>query len=207
MGDSKTGASITDDFLIRMLKGCVQLGYYPMIDNTINMVPVDHVARIVVASGVYPANTVAGSVGTVQVQPQPRLSWSDFLSTLSQYYHVKSESYDAWRQRLLRYVEQGDGEEFAALPLLDLLTGDFVAATTERLLQNENAVTALKRDGVNPQSGSSVTKELVALYLGYLKQIGFMPAETKEALPEVKIGEEQMMALKGLVGRGAVART
>jgi len=209
LGDSKTGASITDDFLIRMLKGCVQLGHYPMIENTINMVPVDHVARIVVAAGIHPACSNSGSVGTVQVQPQPRLAWSEFLSTLTQYYNVEPESYDAWRQRLLKYVEQGEGEEFAALPLLDMLTGDFVAATTERLLQTENAVTALKKDGMDPESGSSVTKELVALYLGYLKQIGFMPPESKEgkALPEVKIGEEQMMALKGLVGRGAVVRT
>lgn len=210
LGDSRTGASITDDFLIRMLKGCVQLGSYPKIDNSINMVPVDHVARIVVAAGVHPPiSGEQGTVGTVQVTPQPRLSWSDFLGSLAPFYDVKPESYDVWRQRLVKYVEQGEGEEFAALPLLDLLTGDFVDATRERLLRNDNAVEALKRDGVDPKTGDSVTEELVALYLGYLKQIGFMPAEKQggKSLPDVSIGEEQMMALKGLSGRGAVTRS
>lgn len=53
-GDSKTGVMNTDDFLARMMKGCVQLGVIPNIHNTINMVPVDHVARVVVASAFHP---------------------------------------------------------------------------------------------------------------------------------------------------------
>lgn len=213
LGDSKSGASVTDDFLVRMLKGAVQLGSYPEIDNTINMVPVDHVARIVVAAGVHAgALSTSGqgsTVGTVQVTPHPRLSWKAFLGALAGYYDIKSESYDAWRARLIQYVEAGEGEEFAAAPLLDLLTGDFVAATRERLLTNDNAIKVLKEDGVDPEVGNSVTKELVALYVAYLAQIGFMPSPQggKEALPSVSIGEEQMMALKGLSGRGAVTRS
>jgi L-aminoadipate-semialdehyde dehydrogenase len=209
LGDSKTGASVTDDFLIRMLKGCVQLGAYPEVKNTINMVPVDHVARIVVAAGIHACgdDSQTKSIVTVQVTPNPRLSWQQFLSTLESYYDVKAESYETWRTRLIKYVEQGEGEEFSALPLLDMLTGDFISATTERLLKNGNAVAALEMDGISPKEGASVTSENVALYLGYLKQIGFMPSEkSAKALPQVNIGEDQMMALKGLSGRGAVVK-
>ncbi|KAM0341447.1 hypothetical protein ACHAPQ_000538 [Fusarium lateritium] len=39
LGDIETGVCNTDDFLIRMLKGCIQLGVRPHIVNTVNAVP------------------------------------------------------------------------------------------------------------------------------------------------------------------------
>ena len=104
-------ASITDDFLVRMLKGCVQLGSRPPINNTINMVPVDHVAQIVVSASLDPPSS---PLGVVHVTPQPRLSWSVFLGCLDQWYNVKEEDYEQWCKTLSDYVEQGDKEEFAA---------------------------------------------------------------------------------------------
>ena len=47
VGDSKTGVSNTDDFLWRLVKGCLQLGKIPRIANVINMCPVDYVADAV----------------------------------------------------------------------------------------------------------------------------------------------------------------
>ena len=146
-------------------------------------------------------------MATVQVTPHPRLSWSQFLHALAPYYALQATPYNEWRQQLLAYVEAGEGEEFAASPLLDLLTNDFPAATRERLLHDDNAIKVLNADGVAANQDNSVTKELVALYVGYLRQIGFMPEPTGKAkLPEVKIGEEQMEALRGLGGRGAVTK-
>lgn len=37
----------TDDFLIRLVKGCISLGQVPEIANLINMVPVDYVSNVV----------------------------------------------------------------------------------------------------------------------------------------------------------------
>jgi len=49
-GHSKTGVWNTDDFLCRLLKGCVQLGKAPEIDPTIpvDMSPVDYVSGAIV---------------------------------------------------------------------------------------------------------------------------------------------------------------
>ncbi|KAH6900872.1 aminoadipate-semialdehyde dehydrogenase [Coprinopsis sp. MPI-PUGE-AT-0042] len=52
VGSSRTAVTNTDDFLWRMVKGCVQLGYVPDINNTVNMVPVDHVALVCALAGV-----------------------------------------------------------------------------------------------------------------------------------------------------------
>lgn len=94
-----------------MLKGCVQLGVRPNVSNTINMVPVDHVAQIVVAASLHPPTE---PLGVVHVTPVPRLSWTKFLESLDEFYYVKEVAYEEWRSMLIRYVEQGDKEEFAA---------------------------------------------------------------------------------------------
>lgn len=59
VGDSTTGVSNSDDFLWRLVKGCIQLGKIPRISNIINMCPVDYVA-----------NAIAEIVGTEKSIPK-----------------------------------------------------------------------------------------------------------------------------------------
>ncbi|KAL8729926.1 MAG: hypothetical protein Q9166_004371, partial [cf. Caloplaca sp. 2 TL-2023] len=70
LGDSETGVCNIDDFLIRMLKGCIQLSARPRIINTVNPVPVNHVARVVVAAAL---NSLTGKVHVIRVTGHPRL--------------------------------------------------------------------------------------------------------------------------------------
>jgi L-aminoadipate-semialdehyde dehydrogenase len=101
-GDSTTGVTNTDDFLIRMVKGCAQLGKMPDIYNTINMVPVDHVARVVVACAIFPPRS---SLAVAQVTSHPRLRMNEFLATLSVYgYDVEKVDYIPWRIALENHV-------------------------------------------------------------------------------------------------------
>lgn len=65
-----------------MLKGCVQLSSWPDITNTINMVPVDHIARVVVAAACFPPTS---PLGVAQFTSHPRLTSNEFLGTLQLY--------------------------------------------------------------------------------------------------------------------------
>jgi amino acid adenylation domain-containing protein/thioester reductase-like protein len=47
-GDSQTGAWKTDDFVCRMIKGCILLGKVPDLASEVNLVPVDYVSRAIV---------------------------------------------------------------------------------------------------------------------------------------------------------------
>lgn len=95
----------TDDFLIRMLKGCIQLSSRPHITNTVNMVPVDHVARVVIASALHPPQS---SLAVVQVTSHPRLRFEQYLSSLEFYgYRVPEVDYTSWRTSLENYVSDG----------------------------------------------------------------------------------------------------
>jgi L-aminoadipate-semialdehyde dehydrogenase len=48
VGDSHRGVTNTDDFIWRLIKGCIQLGQAPRISNIVNMCSVDYVANCVV---------------------------------------------------------------------------------------------------------------------------------------------------------------
>lgn len=104
-------ATNTDDFLVRMLKGCVQVSSRPNITNTINMVPVDHVARLVAASTFNPPDS---KTGVIHVTSHPRITFNDYLSSLQQYgYNVPDVNYKEWRDRIEKYVEGDEKEEHA----------------------------------------------------------------------------------------------
>jgi L-aminoadipate-semialdehyde dehydrogenase len=110
-GDKTSGVTNTDDFLIRMAKGCVQLGCRPRIANTVNMVPVNHVARAVVASAFSPPET---PLGVAQVTSHPRLTFSQYLATLQTYgYEVPEVEYSAWSKRLQEYAADEKNEQHA----------------------------------------------------------------------------------------------
>lgn len=118
-GDSKTGGSLplplnpryhancpkvtnTDDFLIRLLKGCAQLGQSPDIHNTINMVPVDHVARVIVSCAFNPPAT---PLGVAHVTGRPRLRFNEFLGALDTFgFDVSRVDYIPWKIALESYV-------------------------------------------------------------------------------------------------------
>jgi L-aminoadipate-semialdehyde dehydrogenase len=110
-GDKTSGVTNTDDFLTRMAKGCIQLGCRPQIANTVNMVPVNHVARLVVASALSPPKT---PLAVAQVTSHPRLTFSEYLATLQTYgYDVPEVEYSVWKKKLEEYAAQEDKEQHA----------------------------------------------------------------------------------------------
>ena len=117
-----------DDFLVRMLKGCIQLQSVPTITNTINMVPVDHVARVAVSCALNPP---VKPLSVAQVTGHPRMTFVDFGGSLAQYgYQVPEVDYERWRRSLERYVESqakegSTAEEHALMPLYHFVTGMF----------------------------------------------------------------------------------
>jgi len=228
-GDLDKGIGPTDDFLLRMLKGSIQLSSAPDLSpNTINLVPVSHCARIVVAASLHPPSP--SGVDVVQVTPHPQLPWATFLTALSTYgYPVPIVPYDEWRTALESYVAHTTTsttlsdptgnptsittnptptipEPHALLPLFDWVTSDLPHDTASPPLLDANAARVLHADDASyaMEEKSRVTEETVGLYLGFLVAIGFIAAPTTgegRLLPEVRIGEAQREML-GRVGRG-----
>ncbi|KAK3362458.1 hypothetical protein B0T25DRAFT_524378 [Lasiosphaeria hispida] len=211
LGDSETGVCNVDDFLIRMLKGCIQLSARPHIVNTVNAVPVNHVARVVVAAAL---NPLAGGVHVVHVTAHPRLRMNEYLSIL-EYYGFKTPeiSYAAWKEELEKFVSAGalekDQEQHALMPLYHFCMNDLPATTRAPEMDDRNAVAVLKADadkwtGVDDSTGHGVLREDVGRFLRYLAETKFIPQPTERGrqLPEIKAEVLQAVAVGGTGGRG-----
>ncbi|KAI1136316.1 large subunit of L-aminoadipate-semialdehyde dehydrogenase [Hypoxylon sp. FL0543] len=211
LGDSQTGVCNVDDFLIRMLKGCIQLAARPRIINTVNAVPVNHVARVVVAAAL---NPLSGGVHVIHVTAHPRLRMNEYLSILEYYgYKTPEVSYDSWKQELEKFVSAGalekDQEQHALMPLAHFCMNDLPATTRAPELDDRNAVAVLKADGdkwtgVDESSGYGISREDVGRYLRYLAEIKFIgqPTERGRPLPDIRADIVQAQAIGGTGGRG-----
>jgi L-aminoadipate-semialdehyde dehydrogenase len=213
LGDSKSGATNSDDFLVRMLKGCVQLKARPNINNTVNMVPVDHVARVVAACA-FGGN----SMRVAHVTGHPRLRFNQFLAALETYgYDVPLSDYVPWTAALESYVNRHTDSltAHALMPLFTFVANDLPSNTRAPELDDSNAEEALYADsewtGEDVSAGSGVTKNLIGLYLAYLVEVGFMPKpegtekKMKKRLPSLQMSEAQRQALSTVGGRGGIA--
>ncbi|KAL2866587.1 L-aminoadipate-semialdehyde dehydrogenase [Aspergillus lucknowensis] len=213
LGDSSSGTTNTDDFLIRMIKGCIQLSARPNINNTVNMVPVDHVARVVIAGAFQPP---ISPIGVAQVTGHPRLRFNQFLGALQLYgYNVPQVDYVPWSKLLEQYVNDGKHDDpesqHALMPLYHFVTADLPSNTKAPELDDVHAAASLKADaewsGVDVSKGAGVTEELIGLYVSYLVAIGFLPAPSASAsgarpLPAAKITDDQKKAIASVGGRG-----
>ncbi|KAI2634540.1 putative aminoadipate protein [Xylaria nigripes] len=208
LGDMVTGVCNTDDFLVRMLKGCIQLAARPRIINTVNAVPVNHVARTVMASAL---NPIPDGVHVIHVTAHPRLRMNEYLSLLEYYgYKAPEVSYDTWKSELEQFVSAGalekDQEQHSLMPLFHFCVNDLPAHTRAPELDDSNAAKVLKADaenwtGVDDSFGYGITREDVGRFLGYLTKIRFIkgPSEKGRTLPEILVDAQ------AVGGRGGAA--
>ena len=90
--------------------------------------------------------------------------------------------------------------------LLDLVTIDLPSSTLPRELDDRNAQEALRADSQSPESPTAaVTEETIGRYLAYLVLIGFISPPPARTLPEVRLSEVQLKALRSISGRGAIS--
>ncbi|KAJ4315513.1 large subunit of alpha-aminoadipate reductase [Fusarium piperis] len=177
LGSRENGVSNTLHVLIKLCKGYVQLGARPLIINSVNTVPMDHVARVVIAS--------PPSINVVYATAHPRLCMNEFLSA-SEYsdYKVPEVDYGEWKTQLEEFVSAGpaekDQEQSALMPLFHMATSNLPLTTRAPELDDRNAAAVLKTDaepwtGIDDSAGDGITREDIGRYLRFLAEIKFMP--------------------------------
>ncbi|KAJ7152584.1 alpha-aminoadipate reductase Lys1p [Mycena crocata] len=177
VGDSKTAVTNTDDFIWRLVKGCIQLGLVPDINNTVNMVPVDHVARCTTLAAVAPLRDAPLSVLHITARPLP--TYNDLLAPLAQYGFATAQcEYVVWRRRLEQHVMET--QDNALFPLLHFVLDDLPTSTKSPELDDANTAALLAAEA---ERSATVSEELVEKYLAWLVRADFLPSPT-EASPE-----------------------
>ena len=174
----------TDDFIWRMIKGCLQLGLVPDINNTVNLVPVDHVALLTSLSGITPPSSSTSGVPVVHVTGHPSIRYNDLLGCLSAYgYAVTKTEYIQWRTRLEQHVLET--QDNALFPLLHFVLDDLPTSTKSAELDDTNAQALASAAGEKTTSG--VGEELMGLYLSWLVRAGFLDAPREKGRLELPI--------------------
>ncbi|MGG6294847.1 amino acid adenylation domain-containing protein [Leptolyngbya sp. AN02str] len=187
VGHSQTGAHNPKDFISRLIKGCIQLGSFPALEEyKEQMVSVDYVSRAIVH-----LSTQQNALGqTFHLTPLPGqdLVLSDLFGVLSSYgYSLKKQPYAEWAQALIQQVKQS--KENALAPLLPLLT-ERVYRHQQTLLElyehtpdydSHNAIAGLAETAIAPVC---ILTALQQVYLPYLIDSEFLSAPASARMVE-----------------------
>jgi thioester reductase-like protein len=172
-GHSSSGAWNPDDYLCRLIRGCIQLGHVPDIEDSLDVIPVDSISRAIVHLSHW-----AGEPGKIfhLFNPNP-LTVSDLIEYGRSFgYRLERVVYEEWRE-LVRQLTQEMPEHVLA-PVLPSLPEKRVSDKT-----NERGYTAAWLGMTNAQEGladmekayPSINEQLMHTYLSWLVQSGFLP--------------------------------
>jgi thioester reductase-like protein len=169
VGDSQNGCSNEDDFVARILLGCIQAGYGPNITNSMDMTPVDYVAKAIVH-----LSSCQESLGNVFhiLNPLP-VTWGTIID------HVIEAGYPMTKlpfQDWVEAIEDHQGETPNPLhPLLPFFHIQFagrmlgVSNTAYHALGTEKTLKALNGSDIHC---AQVDAQLIRIYLEQFVRLG-----------------------------------
>jgi amino acid adenylation domain-containing protein/thioester reductase-like protein len=117
IGNIKNGILSSNFFISMMLKGCLQMGFIPDLEATLNLVPADYVSKAIV----HLSKNNDPNGHAYQVINPNSVSWDQFINWLIKAgYPIQRISYDAWYKNL---VSMGtDKTENELFPLISLFS-------------------------------------------------------------------------------------
>ncbi len=172
-GHSTTGVFNPRSYLENLVKGCIQRGSAPLIDTTVDIVPVDYVARAVVLIA-----TQRESLGKVFHLTNPhRLAMSAFLDGIEELgYPLRRLPYERWKRELLESAELETNALYPFAPFIADLGED---RSRIGLYDCRNTLQALGPSVACPPLGHP----LLGTYFAYYVESGFLdpPIERRRA--------------------------
>eukprot|EP00756_Hemistasia_phaeocysticola_P005180 Hpha_TRINITY_DN13208_c0_g1::TRINITY_DN13208_c0_g1_i1::g.155002::m.155002/K00143/LYS2; L-2-aminoadipate reductase len=167
--DSHSGVWGTDDFLVRLMKGCVQLKAFPTINPNagIDMTPVDYMARAIVRLSLQPS--LRGKhFNLVNPKPVPYAAVFKFLQQSG--FELEELSFGAWRQRLHDAVAAGEDNALAAI------IAQFTEGWADGLRTRQAHDCAQVTKGMEGHEAFPDVEPTLIAALTYFVACGFLPA-------------------------------
>jgi len=173
-GHSQTGVSQTNDLICRMIKGFIQLQAAPILQQSINMAPVDYVSEGIVNISLDKEST---NKTFHLLNPNP-IDFSKLISLIGDFgYPLAQLEYEKWKQLLL---ENKMSQENSLLPLLSLFVS--CEESKQTLFFETSSLMSHSIDFQNTRDTLSktqlvcppVNKKLLDKYFSYFNKIGFI---------------------------------
>ena len=179
VGHSQSGVTNTDDFLWRLVKGCIQLGKVPHISNIVNMCSVDYVADSISEIVASPKSL---QLGVFHMWNKYRFRFDDLFSALVESkFAVEFTEYVEWRTALMDLtLTTADN---ALYPLLHFVLDDLPTSTKNPELDDSNTTAIIQ----NTRVVANDMRDLMQLYLGYLSAVGFIEPNDSWGFPKLSL--------------------
>ncbi|SDB91997.1 non-ribosomal peptide synthetase [Shouchella lonarensis] len=167
-GDSVTGIVNESDFLWRLVRGCLELGMAPRMDEKIEMTPVDKMSQAIVCLS--QKETVGG---TYHLFNRHKIKFATIVEAMKAFHETFAEvSTEAWLAALEQDARQHETNAMA--PLIHLLKeGGFSEARTA--FSNDKTVVKLDQYGVD---FPILTADMVAKTIAHFYKTGILKAKT-----------------------------
>ena len=166
-GDTTTGIWNTDDFLPRMLKGCIQLGSSPDSNAAIQMAPVDYVSKTIIHLSSQ-RELQPNVFHLVSAHHIPARELGLILDSLG--YKTRVVSYNDWRNALFEDAKMSSKN--ALFPLLPMFTNSLIFDQMP-IFDCRHTLEALRGTQL---ACPEINTNLIGTYLAYFKSSGFLDA-------------------------------
>ncbi|NER48988.1 MAG: amino acid adenylation domain-containing protein [Symploca sp. SIO1A3] len=184
MGHSQTGVSNPNDFLSLLIKNCIELGsFYDLKNKCDDLITVDFASQAIVHLSLK-KESIGKPFHIVNSHP---IDYSDFWNFVIAYgYRLNNLNYEDWLQKNIEYFNNNTAHSmYALLPLLL----DKEPKSQRRIVElfhdmpyydNRNVL-----EGIDDSSIAipKLKKELVATWLNYLVESGFLPTPQSQLIP------------------------
>jgi thioester reductase-like protein len=169
MGHSKTGITQNfNDFLISMIKMCIQVGKFPDWNSTLSLVPADYAAEALVYLAQQPA-----SIGkTFHILNPHAIAWDDFFAQIRDCgYPLEKVAYSCWQTAIQAYAHENQDSKLYSLARLVLKSSTAMSYAKPEFDMSQT-LTGLSDSTINCPP---VDRKLVSTWISYFQQCGHIP--------------------------------
>jgi amino acid adenylation domain-containing protein/thioester reductase-like protein len=176
MGHSQTGVTNTDDFISRLIKGCIQVGSFPeLINQKQDLITVDYASKAIVTISQKPESL--GKAFHIVPLPSENIDLIQLFELISACgYQLQKVPYAQWTEKLINQAQYSQSNPlFPLLPMFTEKVNQQVAAW--ELYQNtadldcRNTLNAIADTSTRCPS---MNTELIRKYLNYFQSSGFL---------------------------------
>lgn len=171
-GDTTSGITSLNDALLMLIKGCIQLGYAPIMQEKITILPVDFVSRAILN-----ISLLTGKNSEVYHIDHPTgIMWVDLVAWLTQYgYQIELIPMHEWKIKL-RSIDNNNAL-YSFLPYYLAIADDYHSAD----VVTDKASLALQQCNL---SYPAIDDKMLSIYFRFLIKEGFLPAPVTLGAPQ-----------------------
>lgn len=169
-GETGKGVCNLNDALFMLMKGCIQLGFAPMMQEKITVLPVDFVSHAITNMSLAKPN----GMNVYHIDHPTGIMWSDLVAWINDFgYDVKLIPIKQWQEKLVTIRQ--DNALFPFLPYYLAIpenpgSPDVSITRATKLLNSLNI------------TYPDINDALLTIYFDYMQQMGFLPATNKRKI-------------------------